>query len=247
MLMSCIQTTIKLRGGGNCQDLHNVIFWNNLPEPSLWNSPLGRRQFLGKMGKASVGAAIAINTLKLNVLASGSNGALYTIVCTPAELIEGDSRKFGNYFYYGIMEYEETRGSAGNVEKVRLMFKTVAFKTSEPNWSTSNAVYVDITVNSAGELDATLLPTTGIGLARSVEWFNYGAAYKESIAAKVSVTLSVTSSEVIVSVNYKLTVNAFDLVWLGGLTLPTWDVKTGYPISDTHAGDDVIANPALYG
>lgn len=43
-----------------------------MPEPTLWNSQLGRRQFLGKFGKASVGAVIVMNMMKLNVVASGS-------------------------------------------------------------------------------------------------------------------------------------------------------------------------------
>jgi len=60
------------RGGGQSQALHNVSFFNNLPEPSLWNSQIGRREFLGKVGKASVGTAIALNGLKLEVMASGS-------------------------------------------------------------------------------------------------------------------------------------------------------------------------------
>jgi len=61
------------RGGGQSQALHNVSFFNNCPDPSLWNSQVGRREFLGKIGKASVGTAIVLNGLKLEVMASDSN------------------------------------------------------------------------------------------------------------------------------------------------------------------------------
>ena len=62
------------RGGGQSQALHNVSFFNNCPDPSLWNSQAGRREFLGKIGKASVGTAIVLNGLKLEVLATYSGG-----------------------------------------------------------------------------------------------------------------------------------------------------------------------------
>ena len=62
----------KIQKAGACQDLHSTIFWNALPEPSLWNSQMGRRQFLGKIGKGSIATIIALNSLKLNSIASTS-------------------------------------------------------------------------------------------------------------------------------------------------------------------------------
>ncbi len=72
----------KHQRGGACQDLHNFIFQNNVPEPTLWNSQLGRRQFLGKVGKAGVGTALALNSFKLEAVASGSARHLLTITRT---------------------------------------------------------------------------------------------------------------------------------------------------------------------
>lgn len=45
---------------------------SNLPEPSLWNSTVGRRMFIKATGAATVATVIALNGFKIEVLASGS-------------------------------------------------------------------------------------------------------------------------------------------------------------------------------
>ena len=64
---SCIKTT-QAKTGGGCQDCNNL----SSLDPSLWNSPIGRRRFLKKSGKASVATALALNGLMFEVLASES-------------------------------------------------------------------------------------------------------------------------------------------------------------------------------
>lgn len=54
----------------SCQaDCNYRIF----PEPSLWNSALGRRSFIRKTGVASAATVIALNGFKVEVLASSSD------------------------------------------------------------------------------------------------------------------------------------------------------------------------------
>lgn len=45
---------------------------SQLPEPSLWNSTLGRRAFLRKTGMATAATAIALHGFRVEVLASES-------------------------------------------------------------------------------------------------------------------------------------------------------------------------------
>jgi hypothetical protein len=45
---------------------------SNLPEPSLWNSAVGRRMFIKATGAATVATVIALHGFKIEVLASGS-------------------------------------------------------------------------------------------------------------------------------------------------------------------------------
>lgn len=67
-------THSKHQWGGH-QGLGNfdpLVFANNLPEPSLWNSQLGRRAFLKKTGAATVATVVVLNGMKLEVLAGVS-------------------------------------------------------------------------------------------------------------------------------------------------------------------------------
>ena len=46
---------------------------HNLPDPSLWNSAVGRRSFMKKTGMATAATAIALHGFRVEVLASTSN------------------------------------------------------------------------------------------------------------------------------------------------------------------------------
>ncbi len=54
--------------GGGCQDSNNL----SPLDPSLWYSPLGRRFFLKKSGKAGAATVLAVNGMMFEVMASES-------------------------------------------------------------------------------------------------------------------------------------------------------------------------------
>ena len=69
---------------------------HNLPEPSLWNSSLGRRAFLKKTGMASAVTVITLNSLKLEVLASPSTDVLISETRTVPGIVNQSPNTYAN-------------------------------------------------------------------------------------------------------------------------------------------------------
>lgn len=77
-------------GGGKQKDKSGFVF----PEPSLWNSPLGRRAFLKKTGAATVGTAIVFHGFPTEILASMSFPGGQDLVIKETGVISTAGRTF---------------------------------------------------------------------------------------------------------------------------------------------------------
>ncbi len=153
------------RGGGQSQALHNVSFFNNLPEPSLWNSQTGRREFLGKVGKASVGTAIVLNGLKLEVMASDST-AVWKIAPNDGTYTEEAPCTGTNYVEDGVT-YRFSRSAAITFTK---MPTQNAYGTSA-----TNTITVKVTVQKQKKVDNI--------------WVSEGAASTATYSRTVTATI----------------------------------------------------------
>ena len=209
----------KTQRGRGCQDIHNVFFYNNLPEPSLWNSQLGRREFLGKVGKASVGTAIVMNGFRLDLLAQSPSAPTgFHLEGLP---LDGESPAGGKAVGdYTMSVRFTTTPSSGKADDVTVKIEGVAKLTSDPaaveHKTAPASVRGKITDQGTGACTFTKLPGgTGSTITTGSWSQNIGATYKKTVTVTVPGANIITGGSIDYDVEVEYQNYDFNVLYMG--------------------------------